>query len=164
MTPESLLKTLKTMPPDAQLVFETDAGLIGNGYHVTELKSAHVTSIDCGARVSEWTEASLQLLDGDGDGDNLMTVGKFSKIAAQSIHRIEALGSSPLHVEFAHRNEGLRIYQIAEPTLKGGKVSVRLSEDAAHCKPALDAAARQAGATCCQSGSAGSACCAWPPD
>lgn len=70
-----LLAHLKTTPSASALVFSTEDGDIGSGYHVTEFKHAKVTGIDCGGRVSEWVEASVQLLDGSGGSH--MAVGKF---------------------------------------------------------------------------------------
>ncbi|MBO6509101.1 MAG: hypothetical protein JJ866_23510 [Roseibium sp.] len=157
MTPEILLNRLRGMPVDAPLVFKTDEGPIGDGYHVTELKYARVTSIDCGTRVAEWTEAALQLLDGEGGGH--MPVGKFAGIVSQSIGKVKGLANSPLHVEFAHENSGMRIYALGEPDFENGEVSVSLSESRAHCKPALDYAARNEGAACCGTGVTGSQCC-----
>lgn len=155
MTPLSLLNALRKMPADLPLVFRTGAGAIGEGYHVTELKLADVNSIDCGGRLASWTEAALQLLD--GRGGNHMKLGKFNAILEQSIARVNGLGESPLQVEFAHENRGMRIYELAVPVLDDGVVSIRLSEVRANCKPALEHTLRADAPACC--GSAASACC-----
>lgn len=156
MTPNQLLESLNAFPVDAPLVFRTEVGPIGDGYHVTELKHAQITSIDCGARVAEWSEAALQLLDGRGGGH--MAVGKFAGIVRQSIRRVKALAECPMHVEFAHGNSGLRIYQLSGPRLEEGAVAFHLAEGRAHCKPALEqvAAGREGG--CCGAG-AQTQCC-----
>ncbi|MEP3045894.1 MAG: DUF6428 family protein [Roseibium sp.] len=139
MTPQDLYDTLAALPDDAPLVFQTGDGAIGAGYHVTEFKLAEIASIDCGGRLANWSEAALQLLD--GTGRDHMTVGKFSKILHQSIARLPGLGDTHLHVEFAHANNGLQIFQISVPELMEGVVAVHLSPNRAHCKPALEAAA-----------------------
>ncbi|WP_422383788.1 DUF6428 family protein [Roseibium album] len=157
MTPQMLLETLQTLPADLPLVFQTAEGDVGDGYHVTEFKLAQVNSIDCGGRLRSWREAALQLLDGHGGGH--MNVGKFSSILGQSITRVTGLGESPLHVEFAHENRGMRIYEISRPRLHEGQVGVDLNEIRAHCKPALEHAATAETAGCCGSASA-SSCCA----
>ncbi len=156
MTPATLLNTLKALPKDAPLVFQTAHGAIGSGYHVTEYKLASVSSIDCGGRLSNWTEAALQLLD--GVGGEYMTAGKFNAILAQSISKVNGLADTPLHVEFAHQNEGLRIYQIETPELIEGVISFPLSEDRAHCKPALETIAHAKVSGCCGSSAAASCC------
>ncbi|MEM1048895.1 MAG: DUF6428 family protein [Pseudomonadota bacterium] len=157
MTLQDLLTALASLPSDASLIFETEAGPVAGGYHVTELKHATIKSIDCGARLSEWTEASLQVLDGRG-GD-AMTVGKFTGILVQSIRQVAGLGESPLHVEFAPKNVGMRIYQIGPPVVRDGQVVIRLTENRAQCKPAMDVFARHQAADCCPSGVPTSACC-----
>lgn len=159
MTCETLLETLEDLPGEAPLVFSTDQGDIGDGYHVTELKLAHVTGIDCGARLSNWTEATLQLLDGEGGGH--MPAGKFAAILKQSMARVTGLGNVPLQVEFDHGNRGKRIYQLVAPELRDGRIVVALRNTRAHCKPALDRAmALGSSAGCCGTNAAGaSGCC-----
>lgn len=158
MTCNALLETLDTLPGDAPLVFATPDGEIGDGYHVTEFKLAHVTGIDCGARLSNWSEATLQLLDGAGGGH--MRTGKFAGILRQSIGKVSGLGEAPLQVEFAHGNSGRRIYRPATPELAEGRVLVALRDTRAHCKPALDRKiALGSSAGCCGSGAAEAAAC-----
>lgn len=155
MTPLSLLDGLKKLPADLPLVFETGDGAIGAGYHVTEFKLAAVDSIDCGGRLASWTEAALQLLD--GDGGTHMKVGKFNTILAQSIASLNGLGESPLQVEFAHENRGMRIYDLSPPELGEGAVAIRLSDVRAHCKPALEHIRGTETGACC--GSSVTGCC-----
>lgn len=149
MTPDALLAMLSTSPPDAPLVFRTDKGEIRGGYHITELKLADIRSIDCGARRSSWRELSLQLLDGDG-GDH-MSVDRFRRILRQSAEHVDGLGATPMHVEFANDNIGMRLYQLAEPRRSGERVMLDLVETRARCKPAYEAATRHEGreAPCC---------------
>ena len=156
MTPGTLLEILLAMPSDAPLVFKTEQGEIGGGYHVTEWKLSHINSIDCGARRTNWTESSLQLLD--GEGDNHMTVGKFRVILNQSVAQISGLASATMHVEFAHRNEEKRIYQIETPELANGAVIAHLYNTRARCKPAQEAALQGTDPGCCRGGTVSSCC------
>ncbi|MGB0852500.1 MAG: DUF6428 family protein [Pikeienuella sp.] len=133
MTLNSLLKTLSDMPASAKLIFRTEQGDVGAGYHMTEFKHAKITSIDCGARVSEWHETSMQILDGKGRAH--MEVGKFVRILRQSLARLEKLGDAPTTVEFAPGNLGLRTYEMEKPELIGDHVVIRMSEKSAMCKP-----------------------------
>lgn len=159
MSCDTLLEILEGLPGDAPLVFATADGEIGDGYHVTEFKLAHVTGIDCGARLSNWTEATFQLLDGEGGGH--MVAGKFSAILKQSIGKVSGLGDAPLQVEFAHGNRGRRLYHLEAPELRGGRIVVGLRDTRAHCKPALDRAmALGSSAGCCgDASSRTSGCC-----
>ncbi|MCK7612678.1 DUF6428 family protein [Roseibium sediminicola] len=158
MTCNTLLETLDTLPEDVPLVFATPEGEIGDGYHVTELKLAHVTGIDCGARMNTWSEATLQLLDGTGEGH--MPAGKFAGILRQSIGKVSGLGDVPLQVEFAHDNRGKRLYRLETPEMTDGRIVIGLRDTRAHCKPALDMkTALGSSAGCCGSGAAESADC-----
>ena len=161
-----LIEELDGMPQDMPLVFTTEDGEIGGGYHVTELKLSDVTGIDCGAGIDRWSETSLQLLD--GGGGTHMAVGKIVGILRQSVSRVEGLASAPVHVEFAPGNAGLRRYEVADPAIEDARVLVRLREDRAVCKPA-DRAGRgctgKASAptdSCCGTSDAGAkdSCCA----
>ncbi|MHA7777163.1 DUF6428 family protein [Roseibium sp. M-1] len=158
MTLNDLLETLDALPPEAPLVFRTDAGPIGDGYHVTELKLLRVDSIDCGARRSNWIESVLQLLDGKGGGH--MSVGKFSAIARQSARQLKDLADHELQVEFAPLNKGLRIFQPMLPELDGGTVSLSLKEGRAHCKPALERVSIPGKTGCCGGATEGACCSA----
>lgn len=150
MTPETLLKQLASVPAAAPLIFKTAQGEIRGGYHVTELKLADVNSIDCGARRSSWRELALQLLDGDGGAH--MSVEKFQNILVQSAKHVAGLAETPMHVEFAHDNIGMRIYQLTDPVRDGDSVILRLVENHAYCKPARAAAVYQEGnkSDCCK--------------
>jgi Family of unknown function (DUF6428) len=137
MTLDDLLASMQPLPADLPLVFMTEDGPVGAGYHVTELKLANLVSIDCGARTSAWSESVLQLLDGQGRGH--MPVGKFLGILKQSLRKVDGLGAAPAFVEFGHRNAGMQIFRLSKPELDGNAVTLRLEPVRAHCKPALDA-------------------------
>ncbi len=157
MTLDELRAALAAADRAAPLVFRAGdgeiggetGGEIGGGYHVTELRHAAVTGIDCGGNVARWDEAWLQLLDGPG-GDH-MTVGTFLKILDRSVAGVPGLGAAPLRVEFAPGNRGLRSHAAGAPEVAGGRAIVPLEEEHALCKPAL--AARVAGTSngCCGS-------------
>lgn len=56
--------------PGAALVFEFPHGRIRPGYHITELLSASIRSVDCGGDPSSWHEGVLQLLEpAGGEGE-----------------------------------------------------------------------------------------------
>jgi len=68
MTLNDLLTDLKSIPKleDTHLAFLLDGDVFETGYHITELKFAEITGVDCAGRLSNWQEAALQVLDGDG--------------------------------------------------------------------------------------------------
>lgn len=126
LTPDALQERLAALPPDAPLVFRTAQGEIRGGYHVTELKLAEINSIDCAARQSRWRELTLQLLDGAGGAH--MPARKLQGILAQSARHLDGVGHTPMRVEFAHDNSGMRIHQLAPPRFEAGRVVIDLVE------------------------------------
>ncbi|MDO6727502.1 DUF6428 family protein [Cognatishimia sp. 1_MG-2023] len=134
MSLENLLTLLGEKSSAAPLIFSTKDGDIGGGYHVTELKSAKITSIDCGGNVADWTEATLQLLDG-GDGTH-MTVSKFSAILSHSLKTIPALKDAPLYAEYAPQNTQLSRYDVSLQQTDNSMAEIRLTDMQALCKPA----------------------------
>jgi len=109
---------LAKVPADLPAVFTTDAGDIGGGYHVTELKLADVQSIDCMARQSSFREAQVQILD--GHGGKHMAAGQLHKIISQSLKAIPDLAKVPFSVEFAPGNQGLSRYALGAPFTADG--------------------------------------------
>jgi len=153
-----LLETLSAVPTARPLVFQTSEGDVGAGYHVTEFKHANVTGIDCGAHVSSWSEASMQLLD--GEGREHMKLKKFTGILRKSIEQIDGMGDAPIRVEFAPGNDGMRTYEMKLPQILSEKVVIPLRELRAICKPA-----QEQGGTCgsgkgCDPSTMSGACCA----
>ncbi|MEM1388508.1 MAG: DUF6428 family protein [Pseudomonadota bacterium] len=148
MTLYDLFTTLRRAEARAELVFAMPDGEIGAGFHVTELKSAEITSIDCGGRVTRFRETILQILDGLA-GDPF-TVGKFLGICAQSVAAIEALGDAPLTIEGARANAGLARYEVADIVMARDRVVVHLATQRAQCKPATQRAqCKPAASHCC---------------
>ena len=163
MTLKEFLTKLGAMPSDADLVFAAEGKEIAGGYHLTEFKLARIASIDCAARTSAWTEASMQLLD--GSGGEYMKLGKFTEIASKSAEFVPDLDQVTLGVEFSPENAGIRIYDLGEPTFENGRVNVPLTPRTASCKPKADFAAavaatgipQPAQSSCC--GPARTSCC-----
>lgn len=144
----NLLAELQSFGPAHPLVFETDEGEIGAGYHVTELRHSTSKGIDCGGNIETWQEGRLQLLD--GNGDTHMSVGKFSTIVANSLSLMPELAKTSFLIEFAPRNVGLKLMNVGQPTEQDGRVVLHLSESRAVCKPAQRSriGADTAGACC----------------
>ncbi|MEQ8664596.1 MAG: DUF6428 family protein [Rhodospirillales bacterium] len=157
MNLSDLRNHLRNVRPEAALVFETHEGPIGGGYHVTEVRRADVTGIDCGANVASWTEATIQLLD--GADDDHMKVGRFQGILAKSLEVLDGVAEAPLRVEFANRNHGLGIHRIVAIENRGEQVIATLGSDRAVCKPA-QAAALPGKPACCTAAAEPAACCA----
>lgn len=140
----TIVEKLGKLDADLPLIFMTDEGEIGGGYHVTELKQHTITGIDCAGNIDSWQETHLQLLDMPMGSH--MQIKKFTSIMAQSIKSINALGEAPIFIEYAPSNKGLRRYTINAVTEKEAGLYVLLVEDRASCKPA---SVSEAGKRCC---------------
>ena len=151
MTLNDFLDALHDQPAEAPLVFTTSEGPIGAGYHITELKSLDIKSIDCGGRTSDWTEVQIQLLDGAGRSH--LSAGKSAKILEHSLKAIPDLAEGELSFEYAPGNNGLRRYIPTPPIWAEGHVEMRLTEDGAQCKAATFSGTT---ASCC---GANARCC-----
>jgi len=128
-----LLRDLQGLDPSLPLVFVTEAGDISPGYHVTELRHVSAKGIDCAGQIDTWTEAILQLLD--GQGHTHMSLGKFRSIVSRSLAAMPELESAALRVEFGHDNTELRLMSLHPPKRLGDRVIIRLAHTRAVCKP-----------------------------
>ncbi|MEL7026893.1 MAG: DUF6428 family protein [Pseudomonadota bacterium] len=133
---------LNSANPAAGVTFATEDGMVGDGYHITELKHAEVKSIDCGGRQAAWDEVGVQILD--IAGERPMAAEKLAGILERSIDAIPGLGRAPVHVEFGHGNQNLSRYDVAGLSFDKGEVRVSLSRAHAVCKPAVEK-----GSGCC---------------
>ena len=162
MTFATLLTSLKPFDAAAALIFEVDDQIIGAGYHVTELRHSLSTGIDCGGNVETWQEARLQLLD--GSGETHMSLGKFRAIVEKSLDRLPELADAPLLVEFSPDNLGLKLMALDAPLMKDGRISVKLRDSRALCKPAQKKRSLEVSTkACCGVPRATSACCGSDP-
>lgn len=137
---------LETAPADLPVVYYTDSTAIGAGYHLTELKAARVSSIDCGGNIDHFPEVTMQLLD--GQYGRHMNVQKLSRILQHSLKELPELNSSEVKVEFSPNNEGLQVFSLGEPDITDFEVRVPLIQMGAVCKPALAAGATFGPSSC----------------
>ena len=156
---QDLLDFLSAQPADFPVIYQTGEERIGAGYHLTELKAAPVTSIDCGGNVASFSEVTIQILDGQ-DGD-YMKVGKLSAILRHSLKEIPSLNDAEPRVEFAHFNNGLQLHTLGDPIVSGKEIVIPLQTIGAQCKPAAAARAAAPNAattSCCGTGASASCC------
>ncbi|GJL99867.1 MAG: hypothetical protein DHS20C07_15470 [Methyloligella sp.] len=158
MTLNNLLNYLKTLDVTLPLIFTFEGGEIGSGYHVTEIKTSNITSIDCGGQISEWSEVAIQLLD--GQGVQHMKASKLVSILEHSLGRLTRLGDKPLYFEFAPQNIGLQLFSLEKIDVSNDRISVQLIEKRAICKPARKATGGKSKSSCCGEDLHETACCA----
>lgn len=164
MTLEKLLNELKRLDLTQPLIFTFEGGgEIGSGYHVTEIKSSDIKGIDCSGRMTEWSEALVQLLD--GQVGQHMKGRKFVGIIEHCLKNLEGLEAKPLFFEFAAKNAGLHLYSLKKVEVIDGRIIARLIKKRAICKPANlfmgnDTLEENTNSSCCGQNIETSACCA----
>lgn len=106
-----------------------------SAYHITEIKQAPVTSVDCGGVMNAWTEVILQVWEsGTEQQDKSMTVGK----ALSIIDLVER--SLPLHpkaiVKIEYGNTQFDTRQLLPKSMEvdGENLIVDLRADSVQCK------------------------------
>lgn len=137
----ALAKHLDGLPADLPVVFFTENIAIGAGYHLTELKAAQVSGIDCGGNINHFHEVTMQLLD--GQYGRHMSAQKLRSILKHSLRELPDLDWADIKVEFSPNNEGLQVFSLGDPLTTEFEIRLPLAPEGAVCKPAL-----AAGATC----------------
>jgi Family of unknown function (DUF6428) len=160
---DSLAKLQAALGPhsDKPLVFSYAGREISAGYHVTEVKSAQFTSIDCGANPESWKETVVQLWDVAQQGATHMTVARFLNIMMKVGNRAALDISANLVFEAGKSGHPMQAFTIGSIAASLDRVSIALAPRPVACKP-LERSLRSASAaaSCCGSASAsGVACC-----
>ncbi|GAB3910031.1 hypothetical protein GCM10028803_48970 [Larkinella knui] len=122
--------------PDKYLQFEyADGQFVEDSFHITEIKQAPITSVDCGGKMNAWTEIIVQLWEPSApETDRSMKVGK----ALSIIDRVEkSLLLNPLatvKIEFGNSKFDTRQLYPGDMVTDGDAFTVRLTPDFTQCK------------------------------
>lgn len=157
-TLENILAATSTYKDDQNIRFKYNGKVVGAGYHVTELKLADFTGIDCGRNIETWKESSLQLLE--GFGSECMKLGKFRAILKQSNKSIQGLAQADLFVEFGPGNNELRKLSISTLSSDDENIFLGLLDEKAVCKPSRPTMPAHSTVSCCGTSALTSRCCA----
>lgn len=130
--------------PEQILQFEYAAGtLVAPSYHITEIKQAPVTSVDCGGKMNTWTEIIVQLWEPEeSQTHRAMAVNKALKIVDLLEKNMDLHPKAIVKIEFGNAAFDTRQMYPAELRLEGENLVVNLQPDATQCK------ATERGATC----------------
>jgi hypothetical protein len=163
---DSLSKLRATLQPLAELplVFIYDDRRIAPGYHVTEVKAAHLSSLDCGANPESWSETVIQLWDVDATAPVHMKAAKFLGILEQVERRVALDADGLLIFECGDSSRPMKVFTVGHISAADGQVTVELAARTATCKPrerGLDAVELPATSGCCSTPKTQTvACCA----
>jgi hypothetical protein len=148
------------------LEFTVSGRRISGSYHITEIKSARIESVDCGGTQNRWTEVVFQLLEpGQDDPSRRMTVGRVRKIYDDASH--VQLFDREAEVIFEYEPEGAPTALLRVDSIAAGRerAVVSLKSSGTQCKPVSRSALGMAtGSGCCGPSVAGaltesSGCC-----
>jgi hypothetical protein len=140
---------------DLYLQFQYDENSwVDQSYHITEIKQAPITSVDCGGKMNSWTEIIVQLWEpGAKQQERAMKVSK----ALSIVNLVEkALTLNPLatvKIEFGNSDFDTRQMFPGEITVQGENLVVDLRPDTVQCK-----AIERGGS--CGTNESGEECCA----
>ena len=144
--------------PDLDLQFQYAADKsVDASYHITEIKQAPITSVDCGGVKNEWTEVIVQLWEPENQQQlRAMKVGKALSII-DIVEKVLPLdGNATVKIEFGNSEFDTRQMLPNGITIDGENLLVDLRPDAVQCK-AIDRGGS------CGTTDTGEECCA-PPD
>ena len=141
------------------LVFNYAGRTIQSGYHVTEIKAAHFSALDCGGNPDQWAETVLQVEDLPArEGNDTMSVGKFLSILARVEQALSMDPSSRVTIEISRPGEAMQVFDIARVEKGQGRMELELAMRPAICKPRHRAS--QPEGACCGPATQSAACCA----
>lgn len=121
---------------ELRLQFEYAAGKwVDAAYHITEIKQAQITSVDCGGKVNEWTEVILQLWEPQGkQTDQAMEVEKALSIIKVVEKSLVLNPEGIVKIEFGNSQFDTRQMYPAEFLVSGENLIVVLNPDKTQCK------------------------------
>lgn len=122
--------------PEQVLQFQYAADkLVAPSYHITEIKQAPITSVDCGGKVNAWTEIIVQLWEPEEvQTDRAMIVSKAMKIVALVEKNMDLHPNATVKIEFGNAAFDTRQMYPKAFLLEGENLIVNLQPDATQCK------------------------------
>lgn len=122
--------------PDLHLQFQYENGkYVDTSFHITEIKQAPITSVDCGGVMNKWTEVIVQLWEpGEKQTARSMKVDKALSIIAIVEKMLPLDGEAIVKIEFGNSQFDTRQMFPSEIIADGDTLTVNLSPDYVQCK------------------------------
>ncbi|GAB2686447.1 hypothetical protein GCM10027037_05480 [Mucilaginibacter koreensis] len=122
--------------PDLNLQFRyADGKLVDAAYHITEIRQAPITSVDCGGVMNAWTEIVVQLwVPENQHQEHCMKVSKALSIIAIVEQRLPLNPNGIVKIEFGNSEFDTRQMFPNELAVNGESLLVDLRPDAVQCK------------------------------
>ncbi|AMR33151.1 hypothetical protein A0256_17875 [Mucilaginibacter sp. PAMC 26640] len=132
----NIFKDTLLLYPDLELQFQYGKGkLVDAAYHITEIKQAPVTSVDCGGIMNAWTEIIVQLWVPEGEEQSRsMKVTKALSII-NIVEKMLPLNPNGLvKIEFGNADFDTRQMFPYEMIAHDDTLTINLRPDAVQCK------------------------------
>ncbi|WP_343521672.1 DUF6428 family protein [Pedobacter sp.] len=141
--------------PELALQFQYATGKwVNANYHITEIKQAPITSVDCGGVMNTWTEIIVQLWEpAEAEEGRAMQVKKALSIIELVESKILLSPTGIVKIEFGNSEFDTRQMYPGEFKADGNNLIINLTPDATQCK-----AINRGGS--CGTTAAGEECCA----
>ncbi|MFD0766968.1 DUF6428 family protein [Mucilaginibacter lutimaris] len=104
-------------------------------YHITEIKQAPITSVDCGGVMNKWTEVIVQLWEPqDEEKESAMQVSKALSIVNLVEKTLPLDADAMVKIEFGNPQFDTRQMLIKDVVIDDDNLVVDLRPDAVQCK------------------------------
>jgi len=114
-----------------------DTKRVNAAYHITEIKQAVITSVDCGGVLNNWTEVIVQLWEPDVLEDQqaeAMKVEKALSIIAIVENKLSLAANAVVKIEFGDATFDTRQMLLNSTILKNNDLIFDLRHDTVQCK------------------------------
>ncbi|WP_412469079.1 DUF6428 family protein [Pedobacter sp. KLB.chiD] len=122
--------------PELLLQFQYTANKwVNANYHITEIKQAPITSVDCGGVMNAWTEIVIQLWEPTEEEEGrAMQVRKALSIIELVESKMPLNPIAMVKIEFGNSEFDTRQMYPAEFKMDGNNLIINLTPDATQCK------------------------------
>ena len=129
-------KDMLVQNPDLDLQFQyAETSWVDQSYHITEIKQAPITSVDCGGKMNSWTEIIVQLWEpGMKQQERAMKVRKALSIIELVERSLSLNPKATLKIEFGNSQFDTRQMFPGEISVQGENLVVDLRPDTVQCK------------------------------
>jgi hypothetical protein len=124
--------------PDRDLQFQYDGDrMVSPSYHITEIKQAPITSVDCGGVMNAWTEVIMQLMEPAVNSQKRpMKVRKALSIIDIVEKKLALNPSAIVKIEFGNADFDTRQLHLGEIVISEEELTIHLTAGKVQCKAA----------------------------
>lgn len=110
--PERFAITGLAQHADKLLALDCPDRAVNVNFHVTEIKLADITSLDCGNRSTRWQEIIVQIMDMADSADEPLTIRKVTAIFEKSLQGRAIDADAKYTIELSDGSDAIRLYDV----------------------------------------------------